>query len=94
MMRIVGSLDSTTSTGLLRAVEPAKMIIADSPSKVGRAPVPPAFRSPWMNSLPVCGCVPNAIVGIWSPYEPAGTSAGIAGASARSPRSSSRLTGT
>ena len=64
MIRIVGSRDSTTSTGLFRAVEPAKMIIADSPSKVGRAPVPPALRSPWMKSLPVSGCVPNAIVGI------------------------------
>ncbi len=27
-----GVRDSTTSTGLLRAVDPAKMIMADSPS--------------------------------------------------------------
>jgi hypothetical protein len=65
--RIVGMRDSTTSTGLFRAVEPPRIIIADSPSNVGRPPVPPAFRSPWMKSLPVSACVPKAIVGIWSP---------------------------
>ena len=59
--------DSTTSTGLFRAVDPAKMIIADSPSKAGRPPVPPALRSPWMKRRPVSGCVPKAMVGIWSP---------------------------
>ena len=31
-MRMVGRRDSTTSTGLFRAVEPAKMIMPDSPS--------------------------------------------------------------
>ena len=56
--------DSTTSTGLFRAVEPAKMISAESPSHAGRPPEPPAFRSPWMKSRPVSGCVPKAIVGI------------------------------
>ena len=80
-----GMRDSTTSTGLLRAVEPPRMIIADSPSNVGRPPVPPALRSPWMKSLPVSGCVPNAIVGIWSPYAPAGIRSFIAGASALQP---------
>ena len=37
---MAGTRDSTTSTGLLRAVDPAKMIIADSPSKLGRNGVP------------------------------------------------------
>ena len=64
---MVGMRDSTTSTGLFRAVEPAKMIMPDSPSYAGRAPVPPALRSPWMKRRPVSGWVPNAMVGIWSP---------------------------
>src|SRR5262249_11028391 len=39
-----------------------------------------------MKSRPVSGCVPNAIVGIWSPYDAAGGGSGVAGGRARGTR--------